>query len=95
MEPRIWHRYYDEGVTSTMEIPAITIYDVLTHAQERCPGNPATYFMGHVMTYARLKDHVDRMAAGLAAMGVKKGAREIMKQGERPEASPGAESGYS
>ncbi len=75
MEPRKWHHYYDKGVTPTMDIPEITIYDVLTRARENYPGNPATYFMGHVLTYTQLKDHVDRMASGLAAMGVKKGDR--------------------
>jgi len=75
MEPRLWHRYYDEGISATMDIPKITIYDVLERATDKYPKNPATHFMGHVLTYRRLKDHVDRMAAGLARMGVKKGDR--------------------
>ncbi len=75
MEPRPWHRYYDTGISPTMDIPGITIYDVLARATEKYPKNPATYFMGHVLTYIELKDHVDRMAAGLARMGVKKGDR--------------------
>jgi long-chain acyl-CoA synthetase len=75
MESRLWHRYYDEGISPTMDIPKITIYDVLERATGKYPKNPATYFMGHVLTYGQLKDHVDRMAAGLARMGVKKGDR--------------------
>jgi len=75
VETRLWHSYYDEGVTPTMDIPEITIYDVLERAYKKYPKNPATYFMGHVLTYAQLKDQVDRMAAGLSRMGVKKGDR--------------------
>ena len=75
METRLWHSYYDEGVTPTMDIPEITIYDVLDRAVKKYPKNPATHFMGHVLTYDQLKDHVDRMAAGLSRMGVKKGDR--------------------
>jgi long-chain acyl-CoA synthetase len=75
MEERIWHEYYDEGVTPTMEIPEVTIYWILARAQKNYPKNPATYFMGHVLNYTELKDQVDRMAAGLVALGVKKGDR--------------------
>jgi len=75
MKERIWHQYYDEGVTPTMEVPDVTIYDILARSTEKYPNNPATYFMGARMNYRTLKDHVDRFAAALVEMGVKRGDR--------------------
>ncbi|MBN1574582.1 MAG: long-chain fatty acid--CoA ligase [Deltaproteobacteria bacterium] len=72
---RVWHQFYDEGVTPEMKIPEITIYDILENSTEKYPDNPATYFMGARLKYTQLKDHVDRFAAGLKKMGVKKGDR--------------------
>jgi long-chain acyl-CoA synthetase len=74
-DKKVWHQFYDEGVTPFMEIPRITIYDVLANAEGKYPKNPATYFMGAELTYSEIKDHVDRLASGLTSMGVKKGDR--------------------
>jgi long-chain acyl-CoA synthetase len=74
-DKKVWHQFYDEGVTPFMEIPKITIYDVLANAERKYPNNPATHFMGAELTYSEIKDHVDRLASELSSMGVKKGDR--------------------
>lgn len=71
-----WLKNYDKPVPHTVgEIPNKPIFSILEEAAVRFPDRPCTIFKGRVITYKEMNDLTDRMAAGLAAEGVKKGDR--------------------
>jgi long-chain acyl-CoA synthetase len=72
---RPWFKFYDEGVPHSLTVPPITVPDLLRRSAERYPAQVATVFMGGRLTYWKLKGHVDRLAARLADLGVKRGDR--------------------
>jgi long-chain acyl-CoA synthetase len=72
---RPWFEFYDEGVPRSLTVPPITVPHLLQRSAERYPAQVATVFMGARLTYRRLKGQVDRFAAGLADLGVKRGDR--------------------
>jgi long-chain acyl-CoA synthetase len=75
MEDRPWFKYYDEGVPKTIDYPPIPLFDLLEQAAAKYPNNPCTIFKGATITYREMNDFVDRLAAGLAEYGIKKGDR--------------------
>ena len=72
MEERIWHRAYVAGVPPTLNIEYITMDAVLKRTASRFPGQAALILMGKEITYQELNDSVDRLAAALDGLGVKK-----------------------
>ncbi len=58
--------------------------DFLSIATAICPDKAAIIFEGKVLTYARLTERVNRLANGLAEMGVKKGDRVALVQVNPP-----------
>lgn len=75
MEDRPWLKFYDEGVPETIDYPPVTLFYFLEDAARKYPNNPCTIFKGAVITYKEMNDLTDRLAAGLAEMGIKKGDR--------------------
>ena len=75
MEDRPWLKYYDEGVPETIDYPPVTLFYFLEEAARKYPNNPCTIFKGAVITYKEMNDFTDRLAAGLAELGIKKGDR--------------------
>lgn len=73
MEERPWLKHYDPGVPSTIDYPPVPLYHFLEKAAEEYPSRPCAIFKGAEITYREMNDLVDRLAAGLAEMGVKKG----------------------
>jgi len=72
---RPWLKFYDAEVPDTLEIPPITIPDLLKNAAERHPNQTATVFLGARLTYSELKQQVDKLAAALHHLGVSQGDR--------------------
>ncbi len=70
-----WLANYPPGVDWNMEIPVAPLYSLLDDAARRYPNNPALTFIGKTTTYAALAAEVDRTAAGLQRIGVRKGAK--------------------
>jgi long-chain acyl-CoA synthetase len=78
-----WLKHYDEGVPGTIDYPPIPLDQFLTDAAAKHPDHTATIFgamvgsrlMDAKLTYRQLNDLVNRFAAGLQGMGVKKGDR--------------------
>jgi long-chain acyl-CoA synthetase len=78
-----WLKHYDEGVPATIDYPRLPVDQLLTGTATRHPDHPAVIFgaavgsrvMDAQLTYRQLDDAVNRFAAGLQAMGVKKGDR--------------------
>jgi len=68
-----WLKSYETGVPERIEYEEITMPDILDRSAKQFPDRPALVFQGYTMTYAQLKDMVDRFAACLADFGVKQG----------------------
>jgi long-chain acyl-CoA synthetase len=72
---RPWLRSYDSGVAPSIDIPPITIPDLLRRSAQKHPNQIATVFLGGRLSYRRLLEDANRFAHGLASLGVKSGDR--------------------
>jgi len=70
-----WVDSYPEGVRHNLEYPDISLYANLEQSAQKYPQRTATIFMGGKLSYAQLKNQVDRMARALSDRGIKKGDR--------------------
>lgn len=68
-----WRKLYDEGVPRSLDYPPVPAHAFVESNARDFPDRPALIFKGHVVNYREFNELTDRMAAGLAAMGVKKG----------------------
>jgi long-chain acyl-CoA synthetase len=84
MEPRVWHQHYDPNVPVSLEYPDLPTADFLQQTAEKYPDNTALIFGGMApilgeqhskISYRELNNMVDRFAAGLQQLGMKKGDR--------------------
>ena len=55
------------------KIPEYSIPEIFNEATAKYSRKPALIFYGREITYAELREHVDRFATALADLGVKKG----------------------
>src|SRR5512139_2737630 len=58
--------------------PQVPVFKALDDAAENYPGQTAILFEGRAIKYSQLKALVDRLASGLARLGVKKGDRACL-----------------
>ncbi len=74
---RPWTAKYQLGpfqlAKSMAPYPRGTLFDLLDATAARHGSRPACAYRGGKLTYAQLKDQVDRLAAGLQGLGVSKG----------------------
>ncbi|MGB7095031.1 MAG: long-chain fatty acid--CoA ligase [Anaerolineales bacterium] len=75
MSERPWLNNYDAGVPHTIDYPAIPLFELLSQAAEKYPDSACTIFKGARITYKEMEVITDRLAAGLASIGVSKGDR--------------------
>ena len=84
MEVRAWHQHYDQNVSSSLEYPPYPIDHFLRKTAQQYPDKSALVFGGmapllgeqhRTITYRQLDQMVDRFAAGLQELGLKKGDR--------------------
>ena len=75
MDNRPWHRFYEKGVAPDVAFEEKTLSQILESAAVRFPTRTATVFEGGRLTYAELKDAVDRLATALVHFGVRPGDR--------------------
>jgi long-chain acyl-CoA synthetase len=68
-----WLKYYPEGVPDTVDIPTGSVPDHFDQAAEKFGNKTALIFYGKKISYAKLKDLIDRFATALDDLGVKKG----------------------
>jgi long-chain acyl-CoA synthetase len=84
--PKPWLRAYDKGVPPTLNYPDLTLDGIFAQTVRKYPNHPATKFVlryilgervlvGGALTYAQLGALVERFAAALSKLGVKKGDR--------------------
>ncbi len=75
MNDRPWLEHYDEGVPDSIDYPAVPLFHFLEENAKKYPQAPCTIFKGAKISYQEMNDITDRLAAGLADLGVKKGDR--------------------
>jgi long-chain acyl-CoA synthetase len=73
MDERPWFKHYDEGVPHSIDYPPVPLYHFLEESARKFPDRPCTIFKGATLTYAQMDELTDRLAAGLAKLGVEKG----------------------
>ena len=73
MEERIWHKSYAPEVPASLDYETITMPAALKRTAAQYPDNTALVMMGKRISYRELDELVDRFAAALADMGVRKG----------------------
>jgi len=80
---RPWYQFYEAKAPRSIDYPNITLHTMLDQTATRFPDRPALIYGAAVgsrllvstMTYGELGRLVDRFAAGLQQLGVKKGDR--------------------
>jgi long-chain acyl-CoA synthetase len=73
MKERPWLKHYDPGVPHSIDYPSVPLFYFLEESARKYPDKPCTLFKGATITYAEMDALTDRLAAGLAELGVKKG----------------------
>jgi long-chain acyl-CoA synthetase len=68
-----WVKSYDQGVPANIKYEELCVPDILERTVSQFPDRVALNFQGCLITYKKLKDMIDRLAACLAGFGVKKG----------------------
>src|SRR5262249_13488422 len=74
-EEKLWLRHYDYWVPENSNFPRQPVYQILNLAATYFHDRPATAFLDAQLTFAELKQQVDRLAAALAELGINKGDR--------------------
>ena len=70
-----WRKNYDEGVPHTLEYPQVPLFHFLEEVARKNPEAACTIFKSARISYGEMNAITDRLAAGLASLGVKKGDR--------------------
>ncbi len=70
-----WLTRYPKGVDWHQKLTPAPLYQLLDDAVAKFGSRPCTNFLGKVLTYREIGAMVDRAAAGLQKLGVKKGTK--------------------
>ena len=70
-----WLSMYDEGVPAQIEIPELSLVDLLRMTVRESGESTCTIYEGKSLTYQAIDDLSDRVARYLSAQGIKKGDR--------------------
>lgn len=71
--------------TRAMTYPKTTLPEMLEETAARAAGDTALIYFGARISYGQLQEHVDRVAAGLQAIGVVKGDRVALLMANCPQ----------
>ncbi len=94
MKKQVWHQHYDPGVPISLDYPSDPIDRFLRQTAQKTPSKPALIFGGLIpllgerhltITYQELDQLVDRFAAGLQHLGLKKGDRASIYMANCPQ----------
>jgi long-chain acyl-CoA synthetase len=75
LDSQPWLDHYDEGVSRQLIYPAVTVPQLLEEAARRFPRAVCLLYAENQLNYAQTNQLVNRLAAALAGLGVKKGDR--------------------
>jgi long-chain acyl-CoA synthetase len=68
-----WLKHYPEGVTDTVDIPALSVPDLFDQVAGKFADKTALVFYGKKINYEKLKEEIDRFATALSDLGVTQG----------------------
>ena len=77
-QSKAWRRHYPEWTPPNLEYGETTLTDVYDATIAEYPDRPALTFFGRTLTYAEMDAKVRRAAAGLRALGVRRGDKVAM-----------------
>jgi long-chain acyl-CoA synthetase len=72
-EAKPWLKWYLEGVPKDITVEEKSVVDTFNETTDKWKDKTAIVFYGRKMSYKELRDQVDRFAAALHDLGVKKG----------------------
>lgn len=75
---RPWLSAYEPGVPADLDVPEVALPHLLDEAAASFPNGTAISFLGTRSTYRQLVQQVDRVAGGLAGLGVQRGDRVVV-----------------
>ncbi len=85
MNEKVWFKHYDPGIPQQVDIPSTTVHQILQDTARQHPDRVCTIFKGAELSFAEMDALTDRLAAGLAARGVKKGDRVAIFMPNTPQ----------
>ena len=74
-ESRPWLKFYLKEVPADVKIPEKSVVQTFDESTDKWKDRTAVIFYGRKISYSELRDHVDRFATAMQALGVKKGDR--------------------
>lgn len=85
MEQRPWHKWYEEGVPTSLDVEEKTVTRYLEDSADRYPENTALVFENCRLTYRQLDSQVSSFANALADMGVGMDSRVAIQLPNLPQ----------
>lgn len=82
---KAWYAHWPDKVPKHIDYPKIPVAELLRRAAKTWPTSDATRFYGKATSYRELDAQVDRFAAGLQKLGVKKGDRVALLMPNLPQ----------
>ncbi len=82
---RAWNRFYAEGTPVDIDLPEGSLVDMLNGVADQFGDRVAVEFFGAETSYSKLRDQVNRVAGGLAELGVKAGDRVALVMPNAPQ----------
>lgn len=79
------HSFWPKRLPYSITPPTTSLWDNLDVSARRYPERPALIFFGRICTYAQLRDAAERIAARLAALGVRRGDRVLLDMQNCPQ----------
>ena len=85
MDHRPWFDHYEKNTPKTIEIPELTLPQILDNTAKKWPNQRATIFEGAIISYKQLASYVDRLAGFLVSKGLKTGDRVAIQMPNLPQ----------
>jgi long-chain acyl-CoA synthetase len=82
---KFWLENYPNGVAKEIDVPDISLGQMLEKTTSRYPDNVAVVFINNKITYAKLDEMANRFANVLKKLGVKKGDRVALHMPNTPQ----------
>jgi len=86
MTHKPWLAHYDPGIPHTIDVPPVTLPELLAEAARQFPDAPAVLFYGRSISYAELDRLVSRCAEVFLRAGVRASERVVLVLPNVPQA---------